>query len=113
MELITTKAMVDGVAEAWKRQYHCTATGEWSDVYGGFTSEQIYNALVALPKTAGEEEVAQIIGNDSWTGIFCDECGYKVDAAVMMGDPPGHDSRTVYLCVNCLRQALELIESEK
>lgn len=58
------------------------------------------------------DEAPEIIGNDGWTQIKCDECFEKVDAAVFLGDSPSTDYRPPRTCHKCLKAALAMIFAE-
>jgi hypothetical protein len=101
MNKITTKDMVRGVADRWRKQYPANVM-----TVGGGSGEKL-TQLEALPLNATPEIVAKIIGNPGWTEIICDECGHKVEAVVVMSDAP----RRQY-CEKCLERALYLIQRE-
>lgn len=98
MELITKQSVVDTALERWAYQYR----------NGYMNKGSITNALLALPKPINADDVNRIIGNDSWTSLTCDECGKEVDAVVMLGQEPDHDSSTAYICKKCLISARKL-----
>lgn len=107
--IIRTKAwLIANVAERWKKQYW-TPLGGWSEF--GTGKESAYQKLIALPEGATEQDVDAAIGNDSWTANRCDECREDIDVVVRLGEPPDYDSRTFYICLDCLRKALELGEA--
>lgn len=102
MELITQRKLIQGVAAAWGQQYRHYSEGDKRD---------ITIKLEALDgNTATPEDVANIIGNKGWTSIKCDECGRVVIEAVRMGEEPDYESHTAHLCLQCLVNALGLIE---
>jgi len=100
---------VVGVAARWKAQY--CHDGKWDDVWGrDKSSESIYQGLIALPPSATAADVATIIGNDTWVGERCTECG-KRNAVLLVGDEPDYESATVYLCAKCARKIAAIIDS--
>ena len=103
MVLITERQLVREVAERWKDQYFINET--WPD---GPDNEDIYKKLLAMPRWATAATVAEIIGNDSWTSIRCDECGKNVKSAMRLGEEPDYESNTVKLCLACLKKAIGL-----
>lgn len=102
LKLITRQSLANNVAEHWKKVY--LYENEWSFIAIG-SSEEIYNKLVALPKPVDPDEVDRIIGNPSWTGVTCDNCG-KTASVVTVGQEPDYDSSTANVCQECLRNAL-------
>ena len=59
-------------------------------------------------ETATEEDIAAIIGNSSWTNLWCDNCacGSKEAVTLFTDDQPyGWSTR---LCDECLRAALDM-----
>ena len=105
MKLITERSLIRCVAARWDAQYPS----------GSRSAEQaaISNALRGLDvERASAEEVAAIIGNDSWTRIpRCDECGAKGVPVVEIGQEPDYESRTAWICARCLRSALKMVEA--
>lgn len=111
MIVIDERHKIEGVAERWKAQYF--RNGEW--YRGGVLGDcgLAYARLSALdPKTATAKEVAAIIGNNSWAGPDdCHECGKTVECTVQIGQPPDYESHTAQVCLDCLRKAVQLLES--
>lgn len=96
MKLITERTLIRGVADAWARQYPERSGDE----------AEIKRKLISLDKeTATSEEIKEIIGNDSWTSITCDECGNSVSLVVQVGQEPDYESNTAALCADCLTAA--------
>ena len=78
--------------ERWMRQYAKR---------GDESKDKITDALATLPneqRTA--TAIAQIIGNKSWTHVFCAECRQYVDVGISFGSDP-----EITLCAPCLRGA--------
>lgn len=100
MELITERTQVRNVAKLWRRQYPNS-------------KQDIAEKLDALDvETATAEDVAAIIGNDSWCKPSkCNECGETVPVAVMVGEEPDYESATATLCFSCVEKALSLMGS--
>lgn len=112
-ELQTRESLAAGVVDKWKEQY--AKGGEWGDIYiGGYavSAKTIYDALVALGPTPCPDKVDEVIGNGSWTHLYCNECRQRVDLAVCVGEEPDYDSATAYLCEPCLRAAYALLPVE-
>ena len=94
MRLVQTKQeRVAGVAEHWNKQY----------------ANDHRTAFLRTAKTP--QEVAAIIGNDSWTRVEdCDDCGMDESAVVMVGQEPDYDSATAYLCKLCVEKLVQLMK---
>lgn len=105
MELITRKQRAADAARAWKHAYF--SGGNWERVLRGCACDT-HKRLVALGDSPTPEEVDEVIGNGSWTSLRCDECKRQVEAAVMVGDEPDYESNTAWVCVDCLKKALDL-----
>lgn len=58
--------------------------------------------------TCTSEEVDTLIGNNSWTSNICNECGNRVKDVVRVGEEPDYESKTSYLCKDCLTKAYNL-----
>jgi hypothetical protein len=109
MIIVTRKLNAFDVAQQWKKQYYYDT--KWSNTVSG-SSEIIYNKLLALGASPNPDDIDEIIGNDGWTGINlrCNECNNLVDKTVMLGQKPGYESDTAYICKSCLLKALELMK---
>ena len=85
-----------GVAKAWRAQYQ--------DRKGDIAAK-----LDALDlNTASSAEVAAIIGNESWTSLFCSSCNeYGAEGIGFQSDG------TVWVCGNCLRGAVAVLNSHR
>lgn len=112
MIVIDERSKIEGVAERWKAQY--CRLGVWSSTITG-DSGVIYAHLAALnPAIATAKDVAEIIGNNSWAGPDdCHECGKTVERTVQIGQPPDYESHTAQICLECLRKAVQLMESHQ
>lgn len=89
-----------GVAERWLSQYRNKCDGRWPRIVSG-SAEEIYNRLLDLGDTPSIKEVADVIGNKSWSYISCDGCGEYVEVAVEIGV----EGETY--CRNCIAGAHE------
>ena len=107
MELMRDQDQIRSVAARWKAQYY--RAGKWGTTSTG-DSRDVYEALRALPDTATRADVAAIIGNTSWIGETCNECGSD-DAIVRVGEEPDYESRTAYLCRRCLQEICRAVEA--
>lgn len=101
MKLITQRDLIRDVANRWEKQY---------PEKGDLPRLAILRRLRALDvETASAQQVADIIGNDSWTSQSCSECGEDhADAVVQVGQELNYESRTAWLCLPCVRKAAAL-----
>lgn len=67
--------------------------------------------LMALDQeTATAADVAEIIGTPLWAEMkSCGECRKKTWEIVEIGEKPDYESKTAYLCGDCLRDALRML----
>ena len=80
---------------------------------GAWTTKEVIEELQALDKEiATADDVAAIIGTRAWTDIICSECGNIVDSAMQFGEYD-HDSTPEVVCLDCLKAAIDLLESRK
>jgi len=100
MKLITKADVLRTVPEKWNAQY--------DPRYKGTDKDEIYKKLLKLVGSGvyPERQIDNIIGNDSWTELTCGECERHVEAVVHLGEEPGYESNTFYLCAPCLKKAL-------
>ena len=105
MKLETQRSKIIAVVERWRRQY---GSGDY-----GSDKLQILNELQGLNlETCSAEDVNRIIGNESWTRLDpCHECGADSVQTVMLGQEPDYESYTAWVCKECLKKAIVLIES--
>ena len=106
MEVVTTRTRIRGVAAAWAVQYPLGQKMSRSD--SGETLAKLKGLDV---ETATADDVANIIGNDSWCRIQCDECEACVSAAVIIGAPLDYESRTATVCANCIHVAASGVDN--
>lgn len=111
MEVITRKGLAAIAAGRWKQNY-CYGSEWGSTIYG--CAKETYEKIVALGENPDPDSVDKAIGNNSWTQVpDCDECGEAVyDNIVRLGDEPDYESSTVYVCFDCLKEAMELANKE-
>lgn len=103
--LVTTRGRIRGVVHAWRRAY-----GDGQGTRHGGTLRRLRQLDL---NTCHEDDVTAVIGNGSWTRITCDNCGERVPAAVVVGEPPDYESATATVCESCLRSALALFEADQ
>lgn len=105
MRLKTKRDLINTVAERWKAQYFPWKIGNF------LPKEPIYNKLLKLPKgIATAKQVNKIIGNSSWTDNKCNECNGDFEVTIMLGEEPDYESSTVFVCLDCLQKAIELMK---
>lgn len=101
MKKVTKQSLIDDIAAAWVKQYPNDEKKEIADAL-----------IIKKPKT--EHEVAEIIGNTSWTENICEECQKDCDTTIQFcGDPFDDHEVICVLCENCIDNALKLIRTSK
>jgi len=101
MEIVSKQTKLATLRERWDKQYPPdTMDDKWKPVSKRLREDP--------PKTC--EEANSIIGNDSWTRIRCGQCDQLKDIVVMVGEEPDYESATTYICQDCLKKALKMIE---
>lgn len=114
MFLKTKADLIANVAANWKRQYYegpdKFGHGHWKKLTHG-NSQEVYEKLLALSDGAGEAEIEAIIGNGNWTRNICGECKGDVGVVVVIGEELDCESSTAWVCLGCLRMAIELVEA--
>lgn len=110
--VITKRTLIQSIPDRWRRQYLRGRDGrehDWLDRQ----KECIYNRLRKLDlSVVSAQEIAAIVGNDSWTRITCDQCSMDVDAIVRVGQAPDYESHTAGLCKKCLLEAVDIFSKE-
>ena len=109
MELKTKEQLVRTVAERWKVQRYVKMLDSAAGWYHP-RDEEIHKNLLVLSPEASEQEVTNIVGNDTWTRNRCDECGEDTNITVTLGEPYDYESATATICVTCLYQAQALVD---
>ena len=99
MRLITKQEKIKNIVKTWTSQY----PKDKKDI--------TLKLIQANPTT--EDEIAEIIGNRSWTDNYCDECGKDSDVLIEVGQEPDYESATAYICPNCLQKAIEIYNTIK
>lgn len=90
-----------GVAESWRKQY--CKDGVWTKTAYG-DSGAVYAKLCDLGPNPPIDKVADAIGNQSWSYIFCEGCGDYVEKAAALGE-----YETKAYCETCLKEALSAL----
>jgi len=105
VKLLSERNQVLEVANKWREQYSRHPEGRHTE------TQRKLDALDLT--TASAEDVARIIGNDSWAKPReCDECGTPSWQVVQLGEEPDYESSTAIICPDCLRKALLLVEPQ-
>lgn len=104
VEYKTTGSVLRSVADRWKEQY-CDHRGEWEVwyIHSGDKTDRAstyYELKECIANGGTAEDVATIIGNDSWTTLTCNLCHAKVDGLACFGEPYESYSE---VCRSCLR----------
>lgn len=90
-----------GVADRWERQY--CRDGAWSSE----ERKAEWTRLRDLGADPAPEAIQAIIGNPSWTHIFCDGCSDYTSRAVVIGEYEPHR-----FCETCIREASAVLGDE-
>lgn len=107
-----TRGTAVGAAHRWQQQYLSASGEDWRDrvlnVRGRepTTAGKIYDQLLALGDCATSEQVAEVIGNKSWSFVRCDSCSDEVEATVRLGD--AYDTSARNYCRVCIWEAVDL-----
>jgi hypothetical protein len=96
MKILTEQSKCKGIVNEWIRQY------------GKNEKRGILHKLQKLKGVGTPKEIADIIGNDSWTSLDCSECGEKVGDVIVLGEPQDYESYTAYICKKCLTKAVKM-----
>jgi len=103
MDIIKKSDLIASVSQRWDQQYKNTT---WRDKI-----EIGCRLRVEILQT--EEQIYNIIGNYTWTENICDECGKDREVVIQIGEEPHYESSTVFICPECLKKAMDLIEKIK
>ena len=103
MKIVSIGDKIKTVPDEWDRQYPPKVCN--------FDKAEIGRKLRAS-KLTSRQDVRKIIGNDSCTDLYCDECKqHNLNQVIQLGDEPDYDSSTVTICISCLRRALTLLKA--
>lgn len=111
MKIITQRQLIQNVANKWRAK--CEPFTNDAPLFSvrngintGKTKKEIAEELDALDKDkASAQDVAAIIGNESWTRLKCNECGSEPEAVLRVGEEPDYESQTACLCKTCVKAA--------
>lgn len=100
-------ASTAGIAASWAANYQHPKDGWRIDpLAGGKTAKAIYDELCALGRSPSPEDVANVIGNKSWSYISCEGCNEYVLKAAAIGE---YEAKPY--CETCLTEALTALKS--
>lgn len=114
MKIITRKLLAKRAANRWYMQY-CNR-GVWDSRMlerSKETKEDIYNKLLSLGDDPNPDDIDKVIGNHSWTWVYCNECDERVEGVVQLGEEPDYESNTANVCFGCLNKASMLVNEHK
>jgi hypothetical protein len=103
MKLITANQIAKTVPEKWAEAYR----NYRSALPGDAEQKQAITLKLSELKNPTPKKVAEIIGNDSWTDIYCFECGEDhLPEAVEFDNAFGDDDTDSFtLCFGCIKDA--------
>ena len=103
VRLVRAETNATVIAKQWKARYF--SGGKW--LIGQLACcEEIYNLLVELGNSTSASDVAEVIGNNSWSYITCNSCASSVQEAVEVGE---HETRLY--CRICVAEMTETLSS--
>lgn len=115
MHLITIRGIIKNLPALWRESHKETIKNN-TPAYSpnARSNAEIARLLDALDTdTATPDDVAAIMGNNSWTDIHCNECKQIVPSAVQIGEEPDYESYTAIVCLQCLGKAASLIKANE
>jgi hypothetical protein len=102
MELITKSEVVKNIPKRWREQYPENDGDKF----------RIWKKL-KLEKNLTAQKAEQIIGNNSWSDLRCNECDKsQLDMVVRVGAEPDYESATAWLCLDCVKKAFDLMKTQ-
>lgn len=110
MQIETQIERASLAAEAWKKQYFRKIS--WLQCLNKEGSEFIYEELKSLGNHPSINDVNEIIGNKSWTILYCDECESEVQIVVIFENFNDPDEKA-NICPDCIKKAFKLLNEKK
>lgn len=104
------------VSERWKLQYN--RKEGWRTTYGKNgpqSTKLIYEQILAIENSQVRnklDKIDEVIGNKSWTHIYCSGCGTQTRENLVSSDVNGGEY-SCQLCITCVRKMLTLLENAK
>lgn len=114
MDVVTKRSKIRTVADRWYNA-RINKSSQYQFLHQSTLErdQKTHEKLLALDlETADEDEVIEIIGNNTWTFLICDCCGEDVDALVDFQLVNESVAPNVSICKFCLTKALKEIEDE-
>lgn len=109
MKTITRRDVIRNVLKSARRTYD---NEYWIDrvLATGETPRAMISRLEGLDlETCSIEDVDKAWGRGSWNSMpFCSECKTRdQDVTYQIGEEPDYESRTAFLCADCMRKLVE------
>lgn len=101
MQLRTRRLLAARAAERWQQQY-AQRIKLGIPLADGTSAGDVLKRLLALGTNPTPAAVNEVIGNDSWTDLECNECDRKQQSVVMFGD--------IAVCESCIADALNIVQ---
>lgn len=99
---VSIESLARSAAKRWRLQYFDMATCKWIPLADGKDSSKIYLHLLYHDKGITPREVAEIIGNTTWTDLTCDACEQEIQEGYMVGADESFESHCCTLCFDCI-----------
>lgn len=110
MVIVSRKFKAEKASHLWKKSYYDSKKKKWGDLISG-SAEEVFERLCDLGPSPNPDDVNAVIKNTSWTDCTCSECRKAVETVVQLGEEPDYESSTAWICIDCLRSAVALVES--
>ena len=95
MKLIDQSEMMSTIVDRWKQCY--------KDIFNEYPDKKvIYNRLKNLPDNATSLDIDTVIGNGTWTTMFCDECNNHRPVVILF-------TNNFHICIECIEKSLSLV----
>jgi len=105
------KTLATQAAARWRNTYFVRNGEEWGNTKNGNT-HPVYIKLLKLGKNPNPDDVDEVIGNESWTRLTCDNCNKEINEGVWIGEHLDYESRTTMACVKCLQEGINTITNK-
>jgi hypothetical protein len=105
MKLITERDKIREVPQRWQGMYE-------DGKYGKDKLDKMIQLNALDAEIATSKQIADIIGNDTWTTMSCSECGKQSIPVIEIGEEPDYESNTVWLCFECIQKLYKLMKGE-
>jgi len=96
MKWLTKRARIEGILEAWEGQFGSSPEKpSWRRVHDHLKQWDL--------SQVSEEDIIDLIGNESWTRLRCSECNSDVETALQVGSESDATRPCAFICPTCLR----------